>query len=277
MAATLHLKQGANGHGAFPTPQLSDNISTLDEDSDASMDRDNTLITPTQNTFGLCLFLMLLERIQPRMTIKIYGVVVHSFNLLITLVIIYFLESRVVSVIPCPVDPKDTQIVAICFLIVFYGLMTSRLSSCISHLFGIFSTKIVEKWPDQIPKYVRLTVWDQFVYVLIIVIPEFAIWCSLIWIGSRYILKCDSPEDMALRTMVLLFISRINEVIYRFCTPTLIKNAWMEWKVLRYKVLYVPETKTKASLFQTGLFVCQLVLLLPWLMFAVMMAMMVCP
>lgn len=129
MAATLHLKQ-SNGQPELAKPQLTDNISTLD-DAD-----DDILVAPAQNTFGLCLFLMLLERIQPRMTIKIYGVVVHSFNLLITLVIIYFLESRVVSVIPCPVDPKDTQIVAICFLIVFYGLMTSRLSSCISHLFG---------------------------------------------------------------------------------------------------------------------------------------------
>ena len=100
------------------------------------MDRDNTLITPAHNTFGLCLFLMLLERIQPRMTIKIYGMVVHSFNLLITLVIIYFLESRVVSTIPCPVDPKEAQICAICFLIVFYGVMTAQMSSCLSHLFG---------------------------------------------------------------------------------------------------------------------------------------------
>lgn len=142
---------------------------------------------------------------------------------------------------------------------------------------SIFSTKIVEKWPDQIPKYVRLTVWDKFVYVLIIVVPEFVIWCCLIWIGSRYLLRCDSPEQMALRSVVLVFISRIDEVIYQFCTPTLIKNAWTEWKVLRYKVLYVPEAKAKASLFQTGLFVCQLVMLLPWLLMAVLMAMMVCP
>jgi len=269
MAATLHLKQTSK-------PKLADRVSTLADESDASMDSDRTLITPQHNTYGLCLFLMLLERIQPKMTLKVYGVVVHSFTLLIQLVLMFFLERRVVLNARCPIDGEG-RIVQICHLIVFYGLMTCRVRSCLSHLFGILSPKIIEKWPDHLAKYIKLSPWDKLAYVAIIVLPDFVVWLALLWIGSRYIMRTDSPEDMALRCVVMLFISRTDEVVYRLCTPTLISNAWNEWKVLRYQSLYVPEPSTKASLFQTTLFIFQLVLLLPWLVLAVVTAMVVCP